>query len=294
MSAAAKSKAMQCAQWRAGCVRNGLPFLAAADPARERKLLCMAEDPQFLTTPGGASLAYHCVPGRSPTVVFLSGFASHMGGTKAIHLERWCRARGQACLRLDYQGHGRSSGRFEDGTLGVWADDALAVIEGCTRGPLLLVGSSMGAWIMLIVARLLQPRISALLGIASAPDFTEELIHAQLDAEQRARLNRDGRLERVSAYDQGPNVVTLQMIEDGRKFLQLGEIIPIECPVRLIHGLEDPDVPWEISLRLCDRLESQDVRVILVKGGGHRLSEPADLELITETLSELLARGEAA
>lgn len=254
----------------------------------------MNDEPKILSTPDGASIAYHHTPGRAPTVVFLSGFASHMGGTKATHLERWCREQGQAYLRLDYQGHGASSGTFEDGTVGVWAGDALAVIDEVTDGELLLVGSSMGAWIMLIAARRLGERVSALVGIASAPDFTEELIHAQLTGEQRAKLNTEGRLERASPYDQGQNVVTLRMIENGREYLQLGEVIPIECPVRLIHGLEDPDVPWEISLRLCDRLDSEDVRVILVKGGGHRMSSPAHLELLTGTVAELLARVEPA
>ena len=254
----------------------------------------MNEEPQYLDPSDGASLAYHHTPGRSPTVVVLSGFASHMGGTKAAHLERWCQARGQAYLRLDYQGHGKSSGHFEDGTIKVWAQDALAVIEACTTGPLLLVGSSMGAWIMLIAARRLGERVSALVGMASAPDFTEELVHAQLDASQRGRLHQDGRLERASPYEEGPNVVTLRMIEDGRNHLQLAEIIPLDCPVRLIHGLEDPDVPWEISLRLCDRLDSHDVRVILVKGEGHRLSESGTLDLLTETVAELLARVDDA
>jgi pimeloyl-ACP methyl ester carboxylesterase len=254
----------------------------------------MNDEPQYLNTPDGASIAYHHTPGRMPTVVFLSGFASHMGGAKAIHLEAWCRERGQAFLRLDYQGHGESSGKFEDGTVGVWAGDALAVIEAVTEGPVLLVGSSMGAWIMLIAARRLGARVRALVGIASAPDFTEELIHAQLTGDQRAMLNSEGRLERPSTYDHGANVVTLRMIEDGRNHLQLGEVIPIECPVRLIHGLEDPDVPWEISLRLCDRLDSLDVHVTLVKGGGHRMSTPAQLELITGTVAELLAHLEPA
>lgn len=246
-------------------------------------------EPRYLETPDGAKLAYHLVEGRDPTVVFLSGFASHMGGTKAQYLEQWCRDRGQAYLRLDYQGHGKSSGAFEDGTIGVWARDALAVIEAATDGPLVLVGSSMGAWIMLLVARWLDGRVAGLLGVASAPDFTEELIHAHLDSRQKARLNKEGRLERASQYEQGPNVVTLRMIEDGREHLQLGELIPLECPVRLLHGLDDTDVPWEISLRLCDRLESEDVRVTLVKDGGHRLSEPPHLALLAATLDELLA-----
>jgi pimeloyl-ACP methyl ester carboxylesterase len=246
------------------------------------------ESPRFVETPDGARLAYYLSPGTPPTVVFLSGFASHMGGTKALHLERWCRDSSRAYLRLDYQGHGKSSGDFEDGTVGVWARDALAVIEAVCEGPVLLVGSSMGAWIMLIVARELGERVQGLLGIASAPDFTQELIHDHLDAAQRVQLNRDGRLERASSYEQGPNVVTLRMLEEGREHLQLGEVIPITCPVRLIHGLEDPDVPWEISLRLCDRLDSHDVQVVLVKGGGHRLAEPAELDLIATTLAGLL------
>lgn len=245
-------------------------------------------EPQFIEPPGGGRLAYHLNAGKAPTVVFLSGFASHMGGTKALHLHDWCRQRGQGYLRLDYRGHGHSSGNFEDGSIGMWAEDALTVIEAVTDGPLVLVGSSMGAWIMLMVARRLGKRVQALLGIASAPDFTEELIHAQLEPSQRAVLNRDGRLERASAYDQGPNVVTLAMLEDGRRHLLLGEVIQITCPVRLIHGMEDPDVPWEISLRLCDRLDSEDVRVTLVKGGGHRLSDPRELDLLTRTLEELL------
>jgi pimeloyl-ACP methyl ester carboxylesterase len=249
----------------------------------------MAEaEPCYLQTPEGARIAYHLSEGRAPTVVFLSGFASHMGGTKARHLEAWCHERGRAYLRLDYQGHGRSSGRFEDGGVGTWAGDALAVIDAVTEGPLVLVGSSMGAWIMLIAARRLEERVAGLVGIASAPDFTEELIHAHLDSRQRAQLNTEGRLERASAYDQGPNVVTLKMIEDGREHLQLGEVIPLDCPVRLIHGLDDPDVPWEISLRLSERLESEDVRLTLVKNGGHRLSEPAHLDLLTATLDGLL------
>jgi len=250
-------------------------------------------EPRFLETPQGARLAYHLTEGRAPTVVFLSGFASHMGGTKAQHLEQWCRERGQAYLRFDYQGHGKSSGRFEDGTVGVWAADAVAVIEAVTEGPLLLVGSSMGAWLMLIAARRLNGRVVGLLGIASAPDFTEELIHAHLDAKQKAQLNKEGRLERASTYDQGPNVVTLRMLEDGREHLLLGEVIPLYCPVRLLHGLGDVDVPWEISLRLCDRLESEDVRVILLKDGAHRLNDPPHLALLAATLDELLSTAAA-
>ena len=248
----------------------------------------MEEHICYLQAEDGVRLAYEFSPGKTPAVVFLSGFASHMGGTKALHLQQWCRDRGQAYLRLDYRGHGRSDGDFEAGTVGMWSADALAVVRATTRGPVLLIGSSMGAWIMLLVARELGEQVSALIGLASAPDFTEELIHAHLDAKQRQQLNRDGRLERASNYDQGPNVVSLHLIEEGRQHLQLQEMIPIHCPVRLIHGLADPDVPWEISLRLCDRLESDDVLLTLVKDGGHRLSASRELALITATLNALL------
>jgi len=245
--------------------------------------------PKFIDTPGGARLAYHFTEGDGPTVVFLSGFASNMSGTKALHLERWAADKGRAYLRLDYQGHGDSSGRFEDGSIGIWAQDAMDVIERVTRGPVLLVGSSMGAWIMLLAARRLGARVRALVGISSAPDFTEELIHAQLTGPQKAELNKAGRLERASEYDQGPNVVTLRMLEDGREHLLLGEMIPVECPVRLIHGLRDRDVPWEISLRLCDRLDAEDVQVTLVKDGDHRLAEPANLNLLVSVLDNVLS-----
>jgi pimeloyl-ACP methyl ester carboxylesterase len=248
----------------------------------------MEEQISYLAIDDEQQLAYVHTEGHSPTVVFLPGFASNMSGTKALHLQQWCTARGQACLRLDYRGHGKSSGEFEAGTIRLWAEDALTVIAAATKGPLLMVGSSMGSWVMLIAARELGDRVHAMVGIASAPDFTEELIHAQLDSAQRAQLDRDGRLERTSDYHHGPNVVTLRMIEDGRRYLQLQEMIPLECPVRLIHGMADPDVPWETSLRLCDRLESDDVRVTLVKDGGHRLSAPRELALLTHTIDDLL------
>lgn len=248
----------------------------------------MQEQISFLSTDDGQQLAYAYHAGDSPTIIFLSGFASNMSGTKALHLQQWCVARGQAYLRLDYRGHGQSSGEFEAGSIGLWSADALAVIEAVTQGPLLLVGSSMGSWVMLIAARELGERVHSMVGIASAPDFTEELIHARLDASQRAQLDRDGRLERASDYDQGPNVVTVRMIEDGRRFLQLQEIIPLECPVRLIHGLADAGVPWETSLRLSERLESSDVQVIFVKDGEHRLSTASDLTLLTHTIEGLL------
>jgi pimeloyl-ACP methyl ester carboxylesterase len=241
---------------------------------------------RFVATDGGARLACVSRPGAGPTVAFLGGYASDMTGTKATYLEAWCRERGQAFLRFDYQGHGLSSGRLVDGTIGLWRDDALTVIGQCTAGPLLLVGSSMGAWIMLLVALAMPERIRALVGIAAAPDFTEDLLWARLDEEQRARLRRDGLIRPPSRYGE-PLPFTWRLVEDGRQRLVLRNPIPLSCPVRLLHGTADEDVPWETSRRLTEALQSRDVALTLVKDGGHRLSEPHELALLGATVGSL-------
>jgi len=237
---------------------------------------------------GGAKVAYAYSPGDSPTVVFLCGYASDMNGTKARFLETHCRRRNQAYLRFDYQGHGASSGRFEDGTLGLWLGDARAVIESVTGGPLLLVGSSMGAWIMLLVALAMKQHVAGLLGIASAPDFSEELVRPALTPEQSARLERDGMLALPSRYAGTPQLLSRAFLDDARRHLLLRGPIALDCPLRLIHGLEDPDVPWKTSLRLAERVTSVDVQITLVKGGGHRLSDPDALDLIGSVLDTLI------
>lgn len=246
---------------------------------------------RLLTRENGACIAYRYLEGRSPTVVFLGGFTSDMTGTKACHLEDYCRARDQAYLRFDYQGHGASSGRFVDGTIGEWRDDALAVIERCTAGPLVLVGSSMGAWIMVLAARAMSRAVDAMVGIAPAADFTEELIWKRLSAENRAALERDGAIHVPSEYSVEDCPITLALIQEGRDHLVLGATVPIACPVRLLHGLDDRDVPWEYACRLLRALASDDVTLELVKGGDHRLSETADLARLSRTLDELLNAG---
>jgi pimeloyl-ACP methyl ester carboxylesterase len=245
-------------------------------------------EPSYWTCEDGARIAYRKTGGRLPTVVFLGGFSSDMTGTKAAHLHTWCRARGQAYLRFDYQGHGASSGRFVDGTIGCWRDDALAVIEGCTKGPLILVGSSMGAWIMLLAAARLGARVRGLLGIASAPDFTEELVWQRLSAEARSELARSRVLYVPSDYSNEDCPISLALIEEGRAHRVLNTTIALDCPVRLLHGLADRDVPWELSRRLLQAISSGDVTLELVKGGDHRLSQPADLVRLSRTLSELV------
>jgi pimeloyl-ACP methyl ester carboxylesterase len=225
--------------------------------------------------------------GAAPIVVFLGGYASDMTGTKATYLEAWCRDRGRAFVRFDYQGHGRSSGHLLDGTIGAWRDDALAVVAACAPGPLLLVGSSMGAWIMVLVALALPAeRLHALVGLAAAPDFTEDLLWDRLDADQQTALQRDGVIRLPSAYGEALPF-TWRLVEDGRRHLVLRGPIPLHCPARLLHGTADEDVPWETSRRLATALTGRDVTVTLVKDGGHRLSEPHELALLGATIASL-------
>ncbi len=245
---------------------------------------------QILTRPDGATIAYNSLAGKSPGVVFLGGFMSDMCGSKAMALELHCQEREQAFLRFDYTGHGQSSGAFTDGTISQWANDALYVIEHLTQGPQVLVGSSMGGWIMLLVALRLKERVCGLIGLAAAPDFTEDLIARELTDAQRQAMARDGFVQVACDYDDEPYTITQNLIDDGRINLLLGADIPLNLPVRLIQGLKDKDVPWATALKLQERLTSTDVEVTLVKDGDHRLSEPVDLKRLTTTLDTLLGR----
>lgn len=240
----------------------------------------------------GVALAWVRTPGRGPTTVFLPGFRSDMTGTKALLTEAFCVRHGMACLRLDYSGHGASGGAFTDGTIGRWTDDALLLIDRLTEGPLVLVGSSMGGWIALLVALARLERIAGLIGIAAAPDFTEELMWQAMMPDERARLERDGVLHLPSQYDD-PTPVTSALIADGRTRLLLDRPVPLRCPVRLLHGQRDPDVPWQTALRLAERLQSEDVQATLIKDGDHRLSRPSDLALLRRTLGDLLLQDGA-
>ena len=253
-----------------------------------------APSPEVFRRDGGATIAYHSTPGKLPGVVFLGGFRSDMTGGKALALEQFCRESGRAFLRFDYFGHGESSGAFTAGTIGRWADDAVAVLDALTDGPQVLVGSSMGGWIMLLAALRRPQRVAGLIGIAAAADFTEELMWGRFTDAQKAALERHGAVHTPNDdEDAGPTPITRGLIEDGRNHLLLGAPIGLRCPARLIHGMEDADVPWETSRRIAERLESEDVEVIGVKKGGHRLSEPRDLDRLMRTLEELLERIKA-
>jgi pimeloyl-ACP methyl ester carboxylesterase len=247
-----------------------------------------SSEPASLARPDGAAIAYHRTRGGSPGIVFLGGFRSDMTGSKVLFLEDYCRRRGRAYVRFDYFGHGMSSGEFAAGAIGRWREDAIAVIDSLTEGPQILVGSSMGGWIMLLAALARPERIAALVGIAAAPDFTKELLPARLTPEQRRDLEEKGAVTLPSDYDPAGYLYTRALIEDGRQHQLLGAPIALDVPVRLLHGLADASVPWELSLRLAERLHSRDVVVTLVKGGDHRLSSDADLARLAQALDGLL------
>ena len=234
----------------------------------------------------GVPLAYALTPGASPTLVFLPGFMSDMTGDKALAVDAHAQASGLACLRLDYAGHGASGGAFEDGTISSWTADALHLIDALTSGPLIVIGSSMGGWIALLVALARPERVVGLIGIAAAPDFTETLMWDAMAPPERETLLRTGVLRVASAYG-GEQIVTRRLIEDGRTQLLLGGPIGIGCPVRLLHGMADPDVPWETALKLARALAATDVQVTLVKDGTHRLSRAADIALLLRVLEEV-------
>ena len=222
-----------------------------------------------------------------PGLMFLGGFMSDMTGSKAVTLEDFAGQRGQAFLRFDYRGHGASSGRFEEGSIGDWLDDAETALDRLTEGPQILVGSSMGGWIMLLLALRRPERIAGLIGISAALDFTESLIGPRTTDELRDAMARDGYVLYPSAYSEEPYVITARLIEEGRDHLLLDGPVPVTCPVRLLQGMADPDVPWQTAIKLAEVLDSADVEITLVKGTGHRFSEPAELERLKQTVAAL-------
>ena len=243
--------------------------------------------PSFLDTPQGRRIAHHLTPGAGPGVVFLGGFRSDMEGSKALHLEAWARRTGRAFLRFDYSGHGQSSGRFEDGAIGDWAEDAIAAIEALTESPQILVGSSMGGWIALLVARGRPGRVAGLVGIAAAPDFTAAM-EAELTEADRRSLADLGGIEQASDYTPEPYIFTRRLFEDGRRNLILDAPLHLPFPVRLLQGTADTDVDVSVALRLLNHGTGPDIRLTLVKDADHRFSSPACLGLIEHSLEQVL------
>ena len=244
--------------------------------------------PDCLETVNGRRIAYHLSEGAAPGVVFLGGFKSDMEGTKAIFLEEWARRTGRAFLRFDYSGHGQSSGAFEEGAIGDWAEDAKAAITALTDGPQILVGSSMGGWISTILMTQIPEKICGFVGIAAAPDFTEDSMWAGFSAEQRADLDEKGSVSLPSDYGE-PYVITKRLIEDGRQNLVLREPLSAPFPVRLLQGTADADVELSVALRLLDHTDGTNVRLTLVKGADHRFSTPECLDLIVSAVEEVIA-----
>jgi pimeloyl-ACP methyl ester carboxylesterase len=241
--------------------------------------------------PGGRRLAYRLLPGRGPVVVWLGGFRSDMMATKAGHIVEWGERAGQAVLRFDYSGHGESDGRFEDGTISDWLEDALAVIRAHGGEGPLLVGSSMGGWIALLAARALAAEGRAphgLVLIAPAPDFTETLMWERFSSEVKEAIERDGVHQLPSQYAHEPTPITRALIEDGRRHLLLGSPFRVGAPVRVLQGMEDPDVPWQHAMTLVEHLAEDDVIVTLIKDGDHRLSRPEDLERLVSAVEGMV------
>ena len=231
----------------------------------------------------GLRLAYRHREGAGPTILFLPGYMSDREGGKAVALDRWAAAQGRAMLRLDYSGNGASEGAFADGTLTIWRDDVLFLISEVIEGPVVLIGSSMGGWLALLVALAIPDRVAGLVGIAAAPDFTQ---WGFTDAE-KAKLKEEGQIVEPTPYGDQPYVTTLGFWESGQAKLVLGGPIAIDCPVRLLQGQADPDVPWSTALDLAAALRSSDVQTLLIKDGDHRLSRDADIALLIRAVASL-------
>jgi len=247
----------------------------------------LSETPSFVT-PQGRRLAYHLTDGDGPAVVFLGGFMSDMGGTKAVHLERWAKQNGRAFLRFDYSGHGESDGAFVDGCIGDWFEDAQAAL-GLLGGQVVLVGSSMGGWISLLLARAMPERIAGLVTIAAAPDFTEDSMWAGFDADQKAQL-ATGQVNLPSDYGD-PYPITKKLIEEGRERLVLRDPLALPFPTRFLQGTADRDVEMSVALRLLDHAQGDDMRLTLVDGADHRFSDDDCLAMIETAVSDVVARA---
>lgn len=258
-------------------------------PAQKEKAKLSPMTATFLHRQNAPALAYRKQEGADkslPTILFLTGFCSDMEGTKAAFLADECAKRGQSYVRFDYRGHGISEGRFEDGTIGLWTQDALDILDRIADGKVILIGSSMGGWISLLVALKRRDRIHAVIGLAAAPDFTRE-IGDKATPEQNTLLKSEGRFPLPNDYSDKPYIITQNLIDDGEDYCLLDGPIAIDVPVRLIQGMKDADVPWQKAHRINNALTSQDKKVYLIEDGDHRLSRPEDLALLARLVAEL-------
>ncbi len=247
--------------------------------------------PKRLKCADGSELAYHKTDGQQPGVIFLGGFRSDMEGTKALAIEKHCKARGQQCIRFDYFGHGQSTGDFSEGTIGRWATNVVTILDELTDGrPQILVGSSMGGWLMLLAALRRPEKVAALMGIAAAPDFTELLMWDKFTLEQQNQLREKGLVLLPNCYaDEAPYPITMNLIAESGEHLVLDSTIKIKCPVTLIHGMQDEDVPWEFSMTLNEKLLSKEVKTLLIDDGDHRMSSDKHIAIILKNLDRMIA-----
>lgn len=243
--------------------------------------------PKFFNEGSRARIAYQKMPGSSPGIIFLGGFMSDMSGTKATEIYKFCKKTKKSFIRFDYLGHGESSGNFEDGTIGKWKNNAISILDHLTKGPQILIGSSMGAWIMMLVAKARPKRIHALMGLASAPDFTKKLLLKTFSKTQLTKLKNEGQIKVNSEYNEKPYLITSNLINESEEHCVLGKKIKINRPIRLLHGLKDKDVPPLFSLRLSNNIASKDLTVTFIKNGDHRLSDKNSLKQILDTLEAL-------
>lgn len=253
------------------------------------------ESPRFLDV-RNTRIAYHHHAGEGNTgVMFLGGFMSDMEGGKATMLERFCREQRLPFTRMDYGGHGQSAGQFDEGTIGLWRDHALAVFDHVASKRMVVVGSSMGGWMMLLLALARPQQVAGLVGIASAPDFTENLIWKQFSAAQQQEMADNGRVMLANCMPgESDYPITQALITEGRNHLLLGDTVALDCPAHLLHGMKDPDVPWQLSLELAEKLRRDDAEVTLVKNGDHRMSTPQNLALICNATLQMVRRVQAA
>ncbi|MDE0387059.1 MAG: alpha/beta hydrolase [Rhodospirillales bacterium] len=253
----------------------------------------MQDPPSLLERDGRETIAYRAMAGSTPGVMFCGGFMSDMTGTKATALEAHCRRTRRAYVRFDYSGHGASGGAFRDGTIGAWRDDALAVLDRVANGPQILVGSSMGGWIVLLLALARPERVAGLIGVAAAPDFTEDLIWSTLDDEGRRTLAESGEIVMPCDYGDDPYPITMGLIKEGREHLLLRAPIALGCPIHLLQGMRDDDVPWRTVLQIAELVESERVTIELVKDGDHRLSRDEDLARLCAAVDAVAGASEA-
>jgi pimeloyl-ACP methyl ester carboxylesterase len=245
--------------------------------------------PSLISVAGKRRIAYQHTPGSQPGVIFMSGFMSGMTGTKAMALEAWCRERGLGFTRFDYSGHGASSGQFQEGTIGTWLEDAIAVLDMVTQGPQVIVGSSMGGWLALLLTMQRPERVAGVMTIACATDFTERLLRPALSQHQLEELEQKGLTELPTAYQDSPYIIGKNLLDEGRNHLLLSSRIDIDCPVCMVHGTADVDVPPEFSQETLERISpGHRTRLLLIEAGDHRLSRPEHLGFITDALATMI------